>query len=90
MVCCDDFDGEYINFPRLLPFELFEVTEKEWSIHWHIQSHIHCESDYHIGFKEYVEEPFFYGNLVEGYKRELDIFANWKRLIDEENRGTEV
>lgn len=35
--------------------------------------------------KEYAEEPYFYGNLLEGYKRELDIFACWKKLIDEEN-----
>lgn len=88
MICCDDYDGIYINFPRLLPFELFEVTEKEWSKHWYKQSSIPSESDYKIGFKEYVEEPYFYGNLLEGYKRELDIFAHWKRLIDEENKGS--
>lgn len=81
---CDDAYG-YIDFPQLLPYELFEVSEKEWSRYWHKQSPLLNESDYRIGFKEYIEEPYFYGNLLEGYKRELGIFALWKRLIDEEN-----
>ena len=84
MICCDDYGN--IDYPQILPYELFEVIEKEWSKYWHKKSPLPSESNYDIGFKEYVEEPYFYGNLLEGYKRELDIFAHWKRLIDEENR----
>lgn len=84
MICGDDYDGIYINYPQILPSELFEITNNNRSKYWIDSQKTHSNSNYRIGFKEFVEEEFFYGNLVEGYEREINIFQKWKSLIDEE------
>ena len=79
MICGDDYDGLYINYPELVPSVLFEVIDNSESIFW-ISNR---KKD--IGFKEIIEDEFFYGNLLEGDEENVKIFSSMKRKIDNEN-----
>lgn len=83
MICDDSYANGSIDYPQILPYELFEVIEEDWSKYSHMQTPIKDKANLKLGFKEYVEEPYFYGNLLEGYKRELDVFD-----LDYERRKT--
>ena len=89
MVCGDDYDGEYVNYPHLLPGCLFEVIDDRYSNHWIEKEIKNDKSGYEntkrVGFKEYVENEYFYGHLLEGYKKEVKQFAQAKELIDKES-----
>ncbi len=37
-----------------------------------------------IGFPDILNDEYFYGGVVEGYRKEVQIFQRWKKLIDEE------
>ena len=89
MVCGDDYDGEYVNYPHLLPGCLFEVIDDRYSNHWIEKEIKNDKSGYEntkrVGFKEYVENEYFYGHLLEGYKKEVKQFAQAKELLDKES-----
>jgi len=38
-----------------------------------------------IGFEEILNDKYFYGNLVEGFERNVQAFLTVKRKIDQEN-----
>ena len=90
MICGDDYNGVNINYPELLPGCLFEIIEDSYPSYWIEQNIKNNKSGYEntkrIGFKEYVENEYFYGNLLEGYKKEVMQFAVAKELIDKENK----
>ncbi len=88
MICSDDYNGTNINYPELLPACLFEVIDDRYSIYW-IEKEIKNDKGRYmntkvIGFKEFVKNKYFYGNLLEGYKKEVKQFALAKELIDKE------
>lgn len=89
MICGDDYDGQYVNYPSLLPSVLFEIIDETKSKFWVIETkvNINVESSKNtdIGFKELFKDEYFYGKLVEGYENEVKIFSSIKKKIDEEN-----
>ncbi len=88
MVCGDDYDGKYVNYPHLLPGCLFEIVDNTPSTFW-IEKEIKNDKSRYmntkkIGFKEFVKNKYFHGNLLEAYKKEVKQFALAKELIDKE------
>lgn len=80
LICSDIFDGQYITYPSLLPYSLFKTTQNKHSELWRTK-----EGSKDIGFKEVLHDEYFYGRLVEGYKREVQIFLALKAKVDQEN-----
>jgi len=80
MVCSDIFDGQYITYPSLLPHSLFKTVQDKYSKFWYSK-----EDSKDVGFKEVLQDEYFYGNLVEGYEKEVQMFLTLKRKIDQEN-----
>jgi hypothetical protein len=89
MICRDDYDGQYINYPSLIPSILFDIVDEKKSKFWvtKTKNNINTDSSKNvdIGFKELFQNEYFYGNLVEGYEKEIKIFSLIKKKIDEEN-----
>lgn len=88
MICGDDYDGLYVNYPELVPGVLFEIVDNSKSFYWMLNSIENKEeriSRKNIGFKEIIEDKFFYGNLLEGDEENVKIFSCIKRKIDNEN-----
>lgn len=80
MVCSDYFDGQYITYPSLLPNSLFKTIQNLQSKFWQLN-----QDSKDLGFKDMLYDKYFYGNLVEGYEKEVQIFASIKSKIDLEN-----
>lgn len=80
LICGDTYDGVYVKYPSLLPSSLFEIIHNQQSTLWELK-----QNTKDVGFKEILNEKYFYGNLVEGLKREVQIFLSVKRDIDQEN-----
>jgi len=38
-----------------------------------------------VGFPEILDDEYFYGGIVEGYKKEVETFALYKKMIDQES-----
>lgn len=89
MVCGDDYDGEYLNYPNLLPSSLFEIIDSTKSKFWLTKTkgnlNFKSSKNKDVGFKELLKDEYFYGKLVEGYENEVKIFSSIKKQIDEEN-----
>ena len=69
MICGDDYDGQYVNYPELKPSALFEIIDDTLSKFWITDSKNNLK-DYSgmkkdVGFKEMLENEFFYGNLLQ-------------------------
>ena len=82
MICGDDYDGEYVKYPDLLPASLFEIVDESKSKFWLTRNK---KGKNEFGFKELFKNEYFYGELVEGYEKEEKIFSMVKKKIDEEN-----
>src|SRR3989339_1517063 len=71
MICGDDYDGQYVNYPSLLPSILFEIIDETKSKFWvtETKDNLDFESGKNsdVGFKEFLKDEYFYGKLVEGY-----------------------
>jgi hypothetical protein len=88
LICEDHFDGVYINYPMYFFNRYFEITDGRLSSFWAVADN----SDYYdndekiikFGFKEWITEPFFYSNLIEGMEREIKIFLDYKTRMDSE------
>lgn len=89
LICQDHFDGIYINFPRYFPRFYFEIIDGSlsnyWLLHFKIDRYDNNEEVLEIGIPPIVEDPFFYGNLVEGVPENAKIFLKFKKLIDQES-----
>ncbi len=86
LICNDFYDGEHYAHPMFLPGCLFEVIDVTPSKYWIKRRFNDKEHDMNdVGFPEILDDEYFYGGIVEGYKKEVDTFANYKKLIDQEN-----
>lgn len=83
MICGNDYDGEYVKYPHLLPASLFEIVDENKSKLWLTRDK---NGKKEFGFKELFKNEYFYGELVEGYEKEERIFSSIKKKIDEENQ----
>ena len=73
LLCSDIFDGQYITYPSLLPYSLFKTVQNKQSKFWYSK-----KGSKDIGFKELLRDEYFYGKLVEGYKKEVQVFLSIK------------
>ena len=83
MICGEDYDGNYVKYPDLLPASLFEVVDERKSKFWLTRTK---NGRTEFGFKELFENEYFYGELVEGYENEEKIFSLVKEKMDQENK----
>ena len=71
---------------------LFEVIDPRPSKYWIFQHEAYnyrkeLDSCTTLAFKEWIEENYFYSNLIDGDdkdRRELKVFIEYKKLMDEE------
>lgn len=74
--------------PRYYPAYLFEIVDKRISRHWIVNDDIDEDNGnmktVSFGFKELLEDPFFYGEFLEDDPKQEEIFARYKRLMDDE------
>ncbi len=80
LICGDTYDDEYVTYPSLLPSSLFEIVQNKQSTLWQLK-----QNSMDIGFEEILNDKYFYGNLVEGFERNVQAFLTVKRKIDQEN-----
>ena len=87
LICDDFYDGVYYAHPMFYPACLFDVVDDTPSKYWIRRRIKHNNEDDldDVGFPDILNGEFFYGGVVEGYKREVNVFQKWKKLIDEEN-----
>lgn len=89
MICSDDYDGQYVNYPHLLPSVLFEIIDEAKSKFWVTETKgnngFESGKNSNVGFNELFKDEYFYGKLVEGYENEVKIFSSIKKQIFEEN-----
>lgn len=78
---CED---SFIYFPRYLPFPLFEISDQRLSRYWvfGLQENGFKEIVPCIAYPEWVNEKYYYYDLVEGEKREKSKFSKYKELMD--------
>lgn len=86
LICDDFYDGVSYAHPMFYPASLFEVIDNTPSRYW-IQRRIkhgieHNMND--VGFPDILNDEYFYGGVVEGYQKEVQVFQQWKCLIDRE------
>lgn len=79
---------EGLAYPMYYPAHLFKIIDGRLSKHWIVQE---GQDDYdnevqilEIGFKELVENKFFYGELIEDNSANNAIFNKYKALLDVE------
>lgn len=81
---CDD---AYKYYPAWSPSPLFEVVDGRISKYWYYS----CKSGLNrddtrviFSYKEWVEDHGYYEELIDGAKKEVGIFARYKKLMDRE------
>lgn len=86
LICNDIYDGVSYQHPMFYPATLFEVTDDTPSKYWIKRKRIfNNENNMNdIGFPDILNDEYFYGGVVEGYRKEVQIFQRWKKLIDKE------
>jgi hypothetical protein len=89
LICDENYDERNIYYPLYLPSNLFTITDGKISKCWiageGMDEYDTNEKIIQFGFRELIEDGYFYGKLVEGYQREIKIFQDYKKLIDEES-----
>nr|BFD33036.1 hypothetical protein GTC16762_26540 [Pigmentibacter ruber] len=89
LLICDGILNYYIcsNEGDECPYSeyslFFEVIDNRPSKFWRFFYDINDSSIMQI-FKEWNEDIFFYGNLVDGDRKEVEIFKKYKKLMDDE------
>lgn len=92
--------GRFINYfilddsgsiyPNNYPSEFFEITDNKLSQYWENKNGMHLFNKSKlkcpelIAFKEWVENPFFEGDMIENNNDALKTFKKYKELIDVE------
>lgn len=75
VLICDDVSEQLPSkFPYYIPINYFEIVDDTPSQYWIKKGNM-------VGFKELVEEQYFYYNLSEDSKREYDIYMQYKKWI---------
>ena len=80
-------DEHYLYFPVYKPAVLFEITDPRLSKCWEIGfkfSQGEGTKNQIIAYKEWVHESHYYELLSDGNPREVKIYNQYKKLMDEE------
>lgn len=78
------------NLPYLIyyPSALFKIIDSRLSRYWHVAESRDDEDSGAIiikfGFKELVEDEFFYGEYLEDYPKNVEIFQKYIELMKKE------
>lgn len=75
---CEDEDD---NYPTPSPADLFDIVDNHLPAGWQLSFRcINGKPESEIVFSEWANDPMFYEKLVDGSKREIDIFLEYKKL----------
>lgn len=78
-------DEDYTYYPIWNPSPLFNITDNRLSCHWEIAMHIRGDEMVPvISFREWVANPLFYDKLTDGDDESVQLFRQYKKLMDEE------
>jgi hypothetical protein len=77
-------DEDYSYYPIWNPSPLFEVVDGRLSRYW---TYSYKEGEYAVlrprwAFLEWTSDPDYYDRLTDGEDREVEIFKNYKELMD--------
>ena len=78
-ICEEDRDA----YPLARSAEFFKIIDSKPSSYWRF---IYSSKRQGLYFPEWAEDEYFYGNLIDGKKKEEAIFAKYRKLMDEESR----
>lgn len=87
---CDD---QYSSYPRWYPFPLFEITDNRLSRFWVFGfEEREKKKEFIISFPEWVNNLYFYGELVDGGNEDesIKLFKKYKELIDLEFQAKNI
>lgn len=78
---CDEF---FNGYPSIYPYTLFELVDSRVSRHWHVSvNNINdAKPTLELSFPEWLDDPFFYNSLIDGESKSVQIFSDYKLLMD--------
>jgi hypothetical protein len=78
-------DEHFTYYPRWNPAPLFEVTDGRLSKYW-VFGYDRGVSKPRVivAFPEWANDPYYYDKLSDGQKAAVEVFRNYKRLLDTE------
>ncbi len=77
-ICENDED----DYPTPSPADLFDIVDHRIPTDWQLSFRcINGISESELVFSEWANDPIFYEKLVDGSKRELDIFLKYKTNV---------
>lgn len=88
-ICDDNYnERDSLPYPLWYPSLLFEIIDRRLSKYWEFdaQPGERCESlsGVIVAFPEWVNDPFYYDRLTDGFESEVALFSKYKKLIDAE------
>jgi hypothetical protein len=88
--------GPFKNFPVPVPMDFFEVIDDRLSKYWSLATVELSQLQMYnqppvteLVFKEWALEPLFYERLIDYEPEELELFKQYKILIDNEYSSSE-
>ncbi len=81
-------DSEYATYPKWFPAMLFDVTDARLATCWQFapeRSSASMLPGFLIAFPEWLRDPSFNTNVVEGDLATQDIWQRYRRHIDSES-----
>jgi len=76
-------DESYTYHPMWIPEHFFELSDNRLSHYWIFSFKEDLKKNrFFFGFHEWANQLDFYDNLVDGEKREVQIFKTYKELMD--------
>ena len=80
-LCLDDDDES----PTPYPTELFDITDGRFSSYWRLSTEAYPDGVMSsMVFDEWANDSSFYERLVEGDSSAIEVFANYRELMNEE------
>ncbi len=88
-------DGTYIYYPLWHPSPLFTIEEGSFSKFWKMKiperETIYKESlKAVISYQEWLDDPYYYSDLVDGKSENIKIFEKYKEAMDLEFPNPEI
>lgn len=81
-------DIKGLKYPMYYPSQLFKILDGRISKYWEIKEFIDRDDDngkgLKFGFKELIDDEYFYGELLEDSQKNIEIFNKYRRIMIEE------
>lgn len=77
---------EYDEYPKPFAAEFFDIADDRLSIHWKLSSVDQGEGEISssLVFNEWSDDPSFYERLIEDDPQAVELFGQYRQLIDQE------